>query len=120
MKRTFDLLFAATGLVALTPVLGLLALAVWVSSPGPVFFRQERLGLAGESFRICKFRTMTVRNTGPAVTAGNDARITPVGRFLRRHKLDELPQLWNVLKGDMSFVGTRPEVPYFAELFPER
>ena len=103
-KRAFDLLFAAGGLLFLSPVLGLLAVAVKLSDGGPVFYRQHRVGQGGRLFVILKFRSM-VLNT--------EKRITPVGRFLRKSKLDELPQLWNVLRGDMSFVGPRPEVPRY-------
>lgn len=118
MKRTFDILFSGLGLALLWPVLVLIAAGVMLTSRGPILFRQVRLGRGGIPFRICKFRSMSVANSGPSVTAGNDARITSFGAFLRRHKLDELPQLWNVFKGDMSFVGPRPEVPGFAELYP--
>ena len=107
------------GLAVIWPVLLVIAVGVKLSSPGPVLFRQQRLGRGGHPFRICKFRSMTVQNTGPSVTAGGDARVTPFGRFLRRTKLDELPQLLNVLAGQMSFVGPRPEVPEFAELYPQ-
>jgi lipopolysaccharide/colanic/teichoic acid biosynthesis glycosyltransferase len=108
-------------LVLLAPVMLLLALLVRVSSPGPVFFCQQRVGLGGRLFRIYKFRTMRVNDSGPQVTAGADPRITPVGARLRHWKLDELPQLLNVLKGDMAFVGPRPEVPrYVAHYTPEQ
>ncbi len=108
------------GLAVLWPVALVVGVAVKISSPGPVFFRQERMGRHGVTFSIAKFRTMAVQKPchGCQVTAGGDPRITTVGAFLRRHKLDELPQLMNVLRGEMSFVGPRPEVPEFAELFP--
>jgi lipopolysaccharide/colanic/teichoic acid biosynthesis glycosyltransferase len=117
-KRSIDMAGAAIGLVMLAPVLAVTAVAVKLSSRGPVLFRQRRVGLNGRSFDILKFRSMRPDLAGPAVTAAGDARITGVGRFLRRSKLDELPQLWNVLVGDMSLVGPRPEVPRFVARFP--
>ncbi|HSJ52654.1 MAG TPA: sugar transferase, partial [Anaerolineae bacterium] len=116
VKRGFDVLFALTLLVVLSPVLALVALAVRLTSPGPALFRQERLGRGGAPFTCHKFRTMHVnapdiRNPdGSTYNARDDARVTPVGRFLRRSSLDELPQLINVLKGDMSVVGPRPDI----------
>ena len=121
IKRTIDIVVSAAGLVLLAPVFALIAVAVKVTSPGPAFFRQERLGLFGRRFRIYKFRSM-VRDAdqlGGTLTVGGDARITPLGRFLRRQKLDELPQLLNVLRGEMSLVGPRPEVLEFADMFPK-
>ena len=120
MKRLIDIISAVAGVLVLWPVALLVAVAVKMTSPGPVLFHQERMGWYGHTFEIFKFRTMTVENScqGCQVTAGDDPRITPVGQFLRRHKLDELPQLLNVLRGEMSLVGPRPEVPEFAELFP--
>lgn len=120
MKRIIDILFCGIGLVVLLPLFAAVALGLKMTSPGPVFFRQERMGLDGATFRIFKFRTMRVQklNSGCQVTADGDARITPLGSFLRRTKLDELPQLINVVQGDMALVGPRPEVPEFAELFP--
>lgn len=115
-KRAVDVVVSAAGLVATGPLLGVLAAAVRVDSPGPVFFRQTRVGLAGEEFRIHKFRTMHVATAGEAriaVTASGDPRITRTGRVLRRTKLDELPQLIDVLTGRMSLVGPRPEVPQY-------
>jgi len=117
-KRLFDIIAAALGLVALSPLLLIAALAVKLSSPGPAFFRQERIGRNGVPFDILKFRTMLDGN-GPAITLGDDPRITPVGALLRRSKIDELPQLFNVLKGDMSIVGPRPEVPRYVAKWPE-
>ena len=118
LKRVFDVVGAAVGLLLLWPVL--LALAVWVrlDSPGPAFFRQERVGRHGRLFRIYKFRSMRQHNAGPQITVGEDARITRSGRFIRAYKLDELPQLVNVLLGDMSLVGPRPEVPRYVALYP--
>ena len=120
MKRLFDFVVAGAGFVVLLPVLAVIALAVAVSSPGPVLFRQQRVGLNGRPFEILKFRTMTHApdGQGPLVTAAGDRRITPVGRVLRATKLDELPQLWNVVRGDMSLVGPRPEVPKYVALYP--
>ena len=119
-KRAFDLLASASGLVMLAPLLLLIAVAVKLDSRGPVLFRQERVGRNGRIFRIRKFRTM-VRDAprlGGAITVGRDPRITRVGHVLRRYKLDELPQLIDVLLGDMSLVGPRPEVPKYVALYP--
>ena len=117
IKRAFDIVSSALGLVVLSPLFGLIALQVKCSSKGPVFYSQERIGLYGLPFRIYKFRTM--RNNAeegqPQLTVDNDPRITKVGHWLRKYRLDELPQLWNILKGDMSIVGPRPERPYFIE-----
>ncbi len=120
-KRVFDVVCSLGGLVVLSPVLLASALAVRWTSPGPVFFLQERVGLHGKLFRIHKFRTMRVHDgSGPQVTAADDDRITRAGHVLRRYKLDELPQLLDVLMGRMSLVGPRPEVPrYMAMYAPE-
>ncbi len=119
-KRLFDVVVAALALVLLAPLL--LAIALWIrlDSPGPALFRQERVGRAGRPFRIHKFRTMVAdaQRRGPALTVGDDARITRAGRWLRRWRLDELPQLIDVLAGDMSLVGPRPEVPRYVALYP--
>ncbi len=119
-KRAFDLLLATLGLVLFAPLM--LAIAAWVrlDSPGPVFFRQERVGRFGRPFRIHKFRTMVAdaAANGPQITVGADPRITRAGAWLRRSKLDELPQLIDVLRGDMSLVGPRPEVPRYVALYP--
>ena len=117
-KRLFDMLLAALGLLLLSPLM--LAIAVWIKldSPGPVFFRQERVGRFGVPFRIHKFRTMAHGGKGALITVGADARITRAGAFLRRAKLDELPQLIDVLRGAMSLVGPRPEVPRYVALYP--
>ncbi|BDG06316.1 glycosyl transferase [Anaeromyxobacter oryzae] len=119
VKRAMDVVASASALVVLAPVMGALALAVKLDSAGPVLFRQRRAGLGNRPFTILKFRSMRNGASGPSVTASLDGRVTRVGRFLRRHKLDELPQLWNVLVGDMSLVGPRPEVERYVRLFPE-
>jgi exopolysaccharide biosynthesis polyprenyl glycosylphosphotransferase len=122
VKRTFDILAAGTALLLAAPLLLVVALVVRASSSGPVFFRQLRLGEGGKLFPICKFRTMVehAEKDGVAVWAReDDVRVTPIGRVLRRSRLDELPQLWNVLRGDMSIVGPRPERPEFLELLRE-
>jgi lipopolysaccharide/colanic/teichoic acid biosynthesis glycosyltransferase len=118
-KRAVDLVGAALLLLALSPVMLLLAALVRFSSPGPIFFRQHRVGQGGSHFALLKFRTMRVAGTGPSVTARGDDRITPVGRWLRRWKLDELPQLVNVFRGEMSLVGPRPEVPEYVRRYTE-
>jgi lipopolysaccharide/colanic/teichoic acid biosynthesis glycosyltransferase len=119
-KRLFDLLVACAGLVLLSPVLIAIAVAIKLDSPGPVFYRQHRVGRGGTPFRIHKFRTMlhNPNDRGPQITAGADPRITRVGVFLRRTKLDELAQLIDVLQGSMSLVGPRPEVPRYVALYP--
>jgi lipopolysaccharide/colanic/teichoic acid biosynthesis glycosyltransferase len=120
LKRTFDVAASAAGLLLLAPVLAATALAVRLTSRGPVFFRQERIGRNFRPFRIVKFRTMVVdapKLGGPLTQGSRDPRITAVGRVLRRTKVDELPQLWNVLVGEMSFVGPRPEVAKYVDLF---
>ena len=119
-KRLFDLVCAGAGLLLLSPLL--LVIAVWIrfDSRGPVFFRQQRVGRFGVPFRIHKFRTMQddAPAPGPQITVGADPRITRAGRFLRRTKLDELPQLLDVLAGTMSLVGPRPEVPRYVSMYP--
>ena len=120
VKRAFDLLAAGLGLLLLWPLLLAIAAAVKLDSRGPVLFRQARVGRHGVPFRIHKFRTMVADapQRGPALTVGDDARITRVGRWLRRTRLDELPQLIDVLAGDMSLVGPRPEVPQYVAHWP--
>jgi lipopolysaccharide/colanic/teichoic acid biosynthesis glycosyltransferase len=119
-KRIFDWLASSCGLFVLAPVL--VALAVWIKldSPGPVFFRQERVGKGGRLFRIHKFRTMVTdaERLGLQITVGADARVTRVGQWLRKYKLDELPQLLDVWIGHMSLVGPRPEVPRYVDCYP--
>jgi lipopolysaccharide/colanic/teichoic acid biosynthesis glycosyltransferase len=119
IKRAFDIAVAAVGLVLLSPLLALIAAAIKVGSPGPALFRQERMGIGFRRFMILKFRTMVDAPPGQGrpITVGDDPRITAVGRILRKTKLDELPQLINVLRGEMSLVGPRPEVPRYVELF---
>ena len=117
IKRVVDILAASVGLLLLAPLMGLIALAVKLDSRGGVFFAHRRVGRYGRPFKVLKFRTMVqdAPKRGGAITAGHDPRITRVGKILRKTKLDELPQLWNVLKGEMSLVGPRPEVePYVA------
>ena len=120
-KRVFDLLLSVFGLVFLAPLLLVIGGLLKISSPGPVLFRQRRVGKNGSEFWILKFRSMVngAERSGKGITADDDPRVTPLGVFLRRWKLDELPQLWNVFKGDMSFVGPRPELPsYVREYTP--
>jgi lipopolysaccharide/colanic/teichoic acid biosynthesis glycosyltransferase len=119
MKRLFDCIAAALGLIVLSPLMLLAALLVRLSSPGPIFFRQERIGLGGRPFFILKFRTMVqdAPKLGGQITVGDDPRITRAGRLLRKTKFDEFPQLINVLKGEMSLVGPRPEVKKYVDLF---
>lgn len=122
IKRLIDMFAAGLGLLLSSPIWITAAVAVRQTSPGGIFYTQERIGRQGHVFRIYKFRTM-VQNaeaqTGPVWAQQNDARVTPVGRFLRKHRIDEIPQLWNVLHGDMSLVGPRPERPHFHEEFSQ-
>ena len=120
IPRTIEVLLSLAGLSLALPVMALAALAIAVTSGGPVLFRQERVGQGGRIFTLCKFRTMRRTKTGTQVTASDDDRVTWIGRILRRSKLDELPELWNVLKGEMSLVGPRPEVPRYVDLEDER
>ena len=119
LKRAMDIVLSGGALLVLWPVLLIIALAIRLDDPGPVFYRQVRVGRGGRPFRIFKFRTMVVdaEKKGLAITVGRDSRITRVGAFLRKTKLDELAQLINVLRGEMSFVGPRPEVPRYVELY---
>lgn len=121
MKRFLDLLLAMVGIVTLSPLLLIGALAIKINDGGSIFFRQTRIGQHGRPFRIWKFRTMVenAASQGRAITAAGDRRITRVGHFLRRFKVDELPQLFNVLAGTMSFVGPRPEVEKYVSLYNE-
>lgn len=117
MKRACDVVFSLLCMVVLSPLYILIYILVWCTSEGPAIYRQERIGLYGRTFQILKFRTMTVRaeSSTPLLSADDDPRITPIGRFLRKYRLDELPQMWNILRGDMSIVGPRPERRYFIE-----
>lgn len=117
MKRAFDVVVAVSSLLLLSPLYILLFILVWCTSKGPAIYKQERIGLHGIPFQILKFRTMRydAESTTPMLSADNDSRITPLGAFLRKYRLDELPQMWNVLKGEMSVVGPRPERRYFIE-----
>jgi lipopolysaccharide/colanic/teichoic acid biosynthesis glycosyltransferase len=119
-KRLFDLVASGLGLLLLAPMLLAIALAIKLESPGPVFFRQERVGRFGKTFRIHKFRTMVTdaERRGLQITVGADARVTRVGGVLRKYKLDELAQLIDVFVGDMSLVGPRPEVPRYVACYP--
>lgn len=119
-KRLFDLFFSLFGVLLLAPLFLLLGIWITLDSAGPVFFRQERVGRFGKPFRIFKFRTMCqdAENNGRQITVGADPRITKSGYFLRKTKLDELPQLLNVITGEMSLVGPRPEVPRYVALYP--
>jgi exopolysaccharide biosynthesis polyprenyl glycosylphosphotransferase len=121
LKRLVDIVFSGVALVLLSPFLLVLAVLVKTSSPGPVFFRQERIGRHGKPFKIIKFRSMycDAEKKGPQLSSATDPRITPIGRFLRRARLDELPQFWNVLKGEMSLVGPRPERQFFIDRITE-
>lgn len=121
IKRLFDIGASSIGLILLSPILILIAICIKLDSKGPVFFKQIRVGKNKELFKIYKFRTMVTdaEKLGKQITVGNDTRITKVGTFIRKCKLDELPQLINVLKGDMSLVGPRPEVPKYVELYDD-
>ena len=122
-KRVFDIIVSAVALVALSPLLLVVAVLVKMDSSGPVVFRQQRLGMGARPFQIYKFRTMVIGDGRPGapITLGSDARVTRLGRILRRFDLDELPTLLNVLKGDMSIVGPRPEVPAYLPYYtPEQ
>jgi sugar transferase (PEP-CTERM system associated) len=122
-KRVFDIALSLFGLIVGFPVMLAVALLVKLTSRGPVFYHQERVGLGGRTFQVHKFRSMrqdAEAATGPVWSAKNDSRITPTGHFLRRTRLDELPQMWNVLRGDMSIVGPRPERPTFVAELTEK
>ena len=116
LKRYFDHIVSFFGILVLWPVLLVVAILIRVKMPGgPVIFKQKRVGKDGRLFTMYKFRSMTVGHGGSSVSVAGESRITPLGAVLRKYKLDELPELWNVLKGDMSFVGPRPDVPGYAD-----
>jgi lipopolysaccharide/colanic/teichoic acid biosynthesis glycosyltransferase len=116
IKRTFDFFTSLFGLLILSPLLLFIGFLIKIKMPeGPILFKQKRIGRFGKLFTMVKFRTMTVNHNGSSVSVKGECRITPFGSYLRKYKLDELPELWNVLKGDMSFVGPRPDVPGYAD-----
>jgi len=115
MKRIFDIVASLLGLIVLSPVLLLIAVLIKIRMPGPVLFRQERSGRYGKTFTIYKFRSMTLDHGGGTISVKGEKRITPLGEKLRKYKLDELPELWNILKGEMSFVGPRPDMPEYTD-----
>jgi lipopolysaccharide/colanic/teichoic acid biosynthesis glycosyltransferase len=116
IPRAVEFLLASLGLLVCLPLLLIAGIAIKLTSEGPVLFRQARLGRNGKAFTLYKMRTMRKANSGAQVTASDDARVTPAGRLLRKTKVDELPELWNIIKGDMSLVGPRPEVPRYVDL----
>jgi lipopolysaccharide/colanic/teichoic acid biosynthesis glycosyltransferase len=120
-KRVFDIIFSFFGLVIISPLLLLIAVVIKITSPGPVFYRGKRVGRGGKIFKIYKFRTMVPNadKIGGPSTASDDPRLIKIGKFLKKFQLDELPQLINVLKGEMSFVGPRPEVPFYVDKMTE-
>ncbi len=121
VKRAFDVAFSILGLILLAPFFGIIGVLIKIDSHGPVFFRQKRVGRGGALFEIHKFRTMIAapQEAGRQITIGDDARITRLGRWLRAYKVDELPQLIDVARGAMSFVGPRPEVPKYVACYPD-
>jgi len=116
IKRIFDFFASSIGLLVFWPVLLIITILIKIKMPGPVFFKQKRVGQHGKLFTMVKFRTMKVNHGGSSISVKGESRITPLGATLRKYKLDELPELWNVLTGDMSFVGPRPDVPGYADL----
>lgn len=118
-KRIFDAAIASIALVALTPLFAVIALLIKITSRGPIFYRQARVGRSGRIFQLTKFRSMIVNSErkGLLITSAGDRRVTPFGRILRRSKMDELPQFWNVVRGEMSLVGPRPEVPLYVDVY---
>jgi len=116
IKRIFDILASIFGLILFSPVFAVLAILIKIKMPGPIFFKQNRVGKDAKLFRMVKFRTMKVNHGGSTISVKGESRITPLGAVMRKCKLDELPEFWNILIGDMSFVGPRPDVPGYADL----
>jgi len=119
-RQLFERIVAGVGLIVTSPLLAVCAVAICLGDRGPILFRQRRIGVNGKPFLLLKLRSMKSSSPGGRITAGGDARITSVGRILREYKIDELPKLWNVLRGEMSFIGPRPEVPEYVELSDPR
>ena len=115
IKRFFDFTFALLGLFVFSPLLLVIAVLIKLKMPGPILFKQKRVGQNGELFTMVKFRTMTIGHGGSSISVKGESRITSLGAILRKYKLDELPELWNVIKGEMSLVGPRPDVPGYAD-----
>ncbi|HAH57108.1 MAG: sugar transferase [Lentimicrobium sp.] len=115
LKRLFDIMASFFGMLLLLPVFIVVAILIKIKMPGPIFFKQQRVGKDAKLFRMVKFRTMKVNHGGSTISVKGESRITPLGQTLRKYKLDELPELWNIFKGDMSFVGPRPDVPGYAD-----
>ncbi|MEI6061057.1 MAG: sugar transferase [Bacteroidota bacterium] len=115
LKRLFDIAASIFGLIVVSPALLIIAVLIKLKMPGPVFFRQNRVGRHAKLFRMVKFRTMKVNHGGSTISVKGESRITPLGATMRKYKLDELPEFWNILIGDMSFVGPRPDVPGYAD-----
>jgi lipopolysaccharide/colanic/teichoic acid biosynthesis glycosyltransferase len=115
-KRLFDIIASIIGLIVFLPLFLVISLLILIKMPGPIFFRQNRVGKEAKLFRMVKFRTMKVNHGGSTISVKGESRITPLGATMRKYKLDELPEFWNILKGDMSFVGPRPDVPGYADL----
>lgn len=115
LKRLFDIVASFFGMLVLLPVFLIVSIFIKVKMPGPIFFKQQRVGKDAKLFKMVKFRTMKVNHGGSTISVKGESRITPLGQTLRKYKLDELPELWNIFKGDMSFVGPRPDVPGYAD-----
>ncbi|MEP7075249.1 MAG: sugar transferase [Acidobacteriota bacterium] len=116
IPRGFEIFLAVCGLLIVGPLLAIFTILIVLNSHGPILFRQKRMGTKGQEFVLFKLRTMAIAQNGPMITAADDRRVTKIGKLLRKTKIDELPELWNVLRGDMSFVGPRPEVSEFVDL----